>query len=465
MIFLSSPAGKKARTALWILGAALATTSVSCRAADAPPDAATPTPNQKIVAPAPLDFSKSGQTWAFLGDSITHGGEYHQWIQLFLATRYPGRNFWTLNAGRSGDNARGAVGRVRFDLKEAAPNGVAPDVVFVHFGMNDVGRTGYTTKSAPNRESMTGRLETYAKTMEAVVEQTQKLGARVVIISPTIYDNEGGKDDAGRGAKPGLNEQLGVYGQTGQKLAQGNGFPFIDVHTPMTQLSAEHRAENPNWTLTRDRVHPNNDGQEVFAYYILKALEPQPYVYRVAIDAAKNKFEAQGATVLEHNATSQKVAFTLNESALPFPVAEKDGGLLKEVPFAAELNQQLLRVSGLEAGRYQLKIDGAIVAETDAKELAAGVNLLANPKTPQFQAALKVRALIFPEKRQLESNMRDLQVMIGIGTDKYNLQTDNETAFKELETWLTLPTNKSGGFSLQRELRDFSRLTLPPRAF
>ena len=30
---------------------------------------------------------------------------------------------------------------------------------------------------------------------------------------------------------------------------------------------------------------------------------------------------------------------------------------------------------------------------------------------------------------------------------------------------LTLPTNKSGGFSLQRELRDFSRLTLPPRAF
>ena len=397
----------------WILCAALATTSASCRAADAPPAKTAPNaatsakPAANGAKQEPIDFFKAGQTWGFLGDSITHGGDYHQNIQLFLATRYPGRDIWTRNFGRSGDSAKGILmsKRVSFDMGENTP-----DIVFVHLGMNDVGRSGYEkNKQTLPRTKETGNTANYAERMEQVADQVRALGAQVVIVTPTIYDDKGG-DEKGRNYSRGLDEQLGVYGEVGGELAARKGYPFIDVHTPMDELSAKMRATNASWTLARDRVHPTDDGHEIFAYYILKSVKPQPYVYRVEIDAAKDKFEAQGATVVEHKATAQKVSFTLNESALPFPLTDKDDGFTEMVPFVADLNQQTLRVAGLEAGRYDVRIDGASVAQVEAIELAAGINLATNDKTPQYQAAMKIRELISPEKRVLERAERDVSV-------------------------------------------------------
>ena len=137
------------------------------------------------------------------------------------------------------------------------------------------------------------------------------------------------------------------------------------------------------------------------------------------------------------------MVFTLNEKALPFPLTEKDGGF-KLVPFVADLNQQTLRVSGLEAGKYEIRIDGAPVAQVEAKEIAAGVNLATNEKTPQYQAALKIRELISPEKKALERAERDLAVtMLSIGP-AYNWETDDETARQELEKWIAGLKNTKG---------------------
>ena len=48
---------------------------------------------------------ESGNIICFLGDSITHGGQYHEFLQLFYATRYPNLKLTFLNCGISGDNA------------------------------------------------------------------------------------------------------------------------------------------------------------------------------------------------------------------------------------------------------------------------------------------------------------------------------------------------------------------------
>lgn len=426
--------------------AALAISAVSCHANEATPKVAATLPNPapqpaKAETPqAPLDFEKSGQTWAFLGDSITHSGSYHQYVQLFLSTRYPGRDFWTLNAGRSGDTSAGAIGarRVAFDLKPSDP-----DVVFLHFGMNDVGWTGYKGKVYP--DSQTKRMEAYAKSMEKLVGQVQNLGAKVAIVSPTAYDDTSANQKSNRNLRTGLNEELGRYGEFGAALASANGFPFVDVHAPMTRMKDERQAKDEKFTLTRDRVHPNDGGNEVFAFQILKQIGVQPLVYRVEIDAATNKAQAQNATVVQHAATPRKVTFELNESALPFPIVKENWGFKGLVPFEKELNQQTLRVSGLAEGKYQLSIDGQPVAQTDAKELAQGLNLSDNEKTPQYQVALAIRELIFPEKQELERAVRDLSVlMVDIGPDKYNWEMDDETALKAVAAWYESKPDKGG---------------------
>ncbi len=56
------------------------------------------------------------------------------------------------------------------------------------------------------------------------------------------------------------------------------------------------------------------------------------------------------------------------------------------------LNQQVLKLTGLEAPRYQLRIDGTHVGELSKDQLSAGVNLAEQP-TPMFRQAMTVHRL------------------------------------------------------------------------
>ena len=75
-----------------------------------------------------------GERVAFFGDSITHGGSYHGYLQLYWNTRYPGSGVRILNCGRGGGTAASGLSRFDTDLL-----GLKPDRVFVMFGMNDLG--------------------------------------------------------------------------------------------------------------------------------------------------------------------------------------------------------------------------------------------------------------------------------------------------------------------------------------
>ena len=81
---------------------------------------------------------KSGDTVCFLGDSITHGGQFHEFLQLFYATRYPNIALTFFNCGISGDNAEGMSYRFKDDVLMHNPSHV-----FFMTGMNDVIRTLY----------------------------------------------------------------------------------------------------------------------------------------------------------------------------------------------------------------------------------------------------------------------------------------------------------------------------------
>lgn len=326
------------------------------------------------------------------------GGLYHQYIQLFLATRFPGKDLQTLNLGHSGGTAEGGIERLTWDF---LPD--PPAIVFVHFGMNDVKRPQYPPKDVhPPDTQRTPVRDTYRKNMTQLTDRLAAAGSTIIILSPTNYDDTAaGKKEPVGGH---LNEELGLFGGIGKELAEQKGYAFVDLHTPMTSITAEKQKENPKWSFTADRIHPKNGGDEVMAYTILKTLEAPGIVYDVALDAAGKPVREENAKLSGASAEAGGLAFTLEENALPFPVLKNDRGFA-HVPFQEELNRQLLTVTGLAPGQYQLTIDGTEVGAFSAEDFAAGINLATIDKTPQFKAAKELHHLIVERKFVIEQRM------------------------------------------------------------
>ena len=149
---------------------------------------------------AAADFTE-GERVAFLGDSITQGGRYLGYLQLFHNLRHPGSRTTFLNVGVSGDTATGGLKRFDWDV---APQ--KPDRVFVMFGMNDVDHGLYAEgkKGAEvdgPREAVFAR---YRGNLAEIAGKVDALGAKLVPMTPTPFDEYAAK--ASRAPEKGCNE-------------------------------------------------------------------------------------------------------------------------------------------------------------------------------------------------------------------------------------------------------------------
>lgn len=81
--------------------------------------------------------------------------------------------------------------------------------------------------------------------------------------------------------------------------------------------------------------------------------------------------------------------------------------MLSLIPIEKDLNQEILSVSGLAEGRYEVRIDGVAIGQHTAKELAQGINLGFKEATPQFKQAQGV-AKLNEQRRNAEVQARSL---------------------------------------------------------
>jgi hypothetical protein len=103
-----------------------------------------------------------------------------------------------------------------------------------------------------------------------------------------------------------------------------------------------------------------------------------------------------------------------SDKALPLPVSLRDGDTeLAELAGAGleALNQQVLRLTGLSSGRYEVVIDGMVVGRYTEAELLAGVNL-AREETPMARQARPVSWKV-AERHELELVRRRLLLAAG----------------------------------------------------
>ena len=341
-----------------------------------------------------------GERVAFFGDSITHGGAYHIYLQLFWSTRYPGSGVRLLNCGISGGTAASGLARFDADLLELKPNRV-----FVMFGMNDVGLGNYA-KEPPDEKLKAARaasISTYEANQRKIVERLAEKGIKTVLITPSPYDQycEGLKKDWVTGNEPGLVTCAEVV----RALAAERNLGVVELHRPMTEIFKQ----NVTRPICRDRVHPKDGGHMLMAALILDGMYVNPFVARAAVDAktgkaflpsARNHTDAEGkrrpdcfnARVTHVVKRADGVAFTYAPKALPFPEIPVYTNAVTLYPITERLNREILIVENLAPGKYALAFDGKTVGEFTAEEFYAGVNvaLLDTPNQRLARAAAEV---------------------------------------------------------------------------
>jgi hypothetical protein len=217
--------------------------------------------------------------------------------------------------------------------------------------------------------------------------------------------------------------------------AEERGLGFVNMYEPLNRLTREGRQEDAEFTLIEDSVHPGEAGQVVMALALLEDIGAEPVVSKIHIirEGSRVKVEAENGRLSDVN--SDKISFSFKSQSLPW-VVPSDAALGFEMTDAAKfMSQEILQVIGLESGEYKLLIDGESVGIYSHVNLANVVFLQENPKTPQYQQAMKVAELNKERNDEAVRPLRDLWIQLKF--QRYReAETLEEEEEEEIEEWM-----------------------------
>jgi lysophospholipase L1-like esterase len=396
------------------------------------------------AAPGAVDsfFLKNGDRVCFYGDSITEQRFYGVDVETFVLTRFPGLKVKFVNSGVGGDTVSGGwAGPIDLRLKrDVFP--FKPNVVTIMLGMNDGRYTAFNDKNFAD----------YTNGYEHIIQSLQQHlpGVKIVLIQPTPYD-----DVTSPTSFPGgYNAVLQRYAAFVRQLAAVHNLTCVDFMTPLVELMQKAQAQSAG--LAREvipgRIHPSPVTELVMARLLLNAWNAPVTVTSVAIGASENAvLQSDNTTVSGLKAESGNVSWTQKDESLPFPIlglhenwpqyppVGRHGNSLtffwpapqpqwgytnpatdKIIDLAGiykALDQELLSVSGLKAGDYQLKINGQLIGKFSASQLRKGINL-ACYRTPMLEQSYNVLALVWKQTQWRYFAWRGIQTELSDNIDR-----------------------------------------------
>jgi lysophospholipase L1-like esterase len=215
----------------------------------------------------------------FLGDSITYGGEYIEFLEASLRSKYPNLELDFINLGLpsetlSGLSEEGHAGGAfpRPDLHERLDRiieKVKPDFIFACYGMNDGIYMPFNDERFQRFRQGTLRLH----------QKAEAAGIRIIQLTPPVFDSralQGGKIPAGMYSR--YNDVLDVY-SAWLKAEIGKNVIVIDIHDPINLYLAAKRV-----ILASDGVHIGSEGHNFVARELLFQLESVRPSFRLVDD-------------------------------------------------------------------------------------------------------------------------------------------------------------------------------------
>ena len=350
------------------------------------------------------NFFKDGERVNFIGNSITHGGEFHSYIILYYATRFPSQKVTFYNSGIWGDSANQFLKRMDKDILTNKA-----DYAVVMAGMNDVNRVLYSDKRKHEPDIEKQRqdaLNNYRNNLEKVILRLRQEGMKIIIQKPSIYDQTAKMPMENMS---GVNDALAKCCLIIDDLAGEYQLQVVDYYTPMNQVNIALQKKDSSATIVSyDRIHPATPGSFLMAAEFLKQTLSPAVVSSVSI-TKRRQAAALHCKLSGLSFQKDSVMFDLDQESLPFPIpgaAEEVAGL---IGFDEALNKQLIKIDGLKKGSYTLYIDQERVATFTSAQLKRGVNL-APCRTPQARQAQEVAKQV-AAYRQAYRGLRDIKIV------------------------------------------------------
>jgi len=328
---------------------------------------------------------KQGDRVVFYGDSITDQRLYTTFAETYVVTRFPRMNVTFVHSGWGGDRVTGGGGGpIDLRLKRDVIT-YRPTVMTIMLGMNDGSYRAFDQ----------GIYDTYINGYKHILQsvQTALPGLRVTVIQPSPFDDT----TRAPGWDPGYNSVLVRYGDSIKDLALQEKQTVADLNSPVVAMLVKAKESDATQAqkIIPDRVHPGPGGHLIMAEALLKSWNAPATVAAVEIDAAgKRVANTSNATVRDLSVASG-LTWTETDNALPMPINMSDPVValaVRSSDFVEALDQEPLKVTGLTAAKYSLKIDGQEVGTFTPEQLAGGVNLALLP-TPMAKQAAEVHQL------------------------------------------------------------------------
>jgi lysophospholipase L1-like esterase len=373
-------------------------------------------------------YLHDGDRVVFYGDSITEQRYYPVAIETYVRTRFPNLQVKFVDSAVGGARVTGNWASSSED--ESLERDVfpfKPTVVTIMLGMNDGMYRPFDQKI----------FDTYVKGYQYIIQQLQSHlpGVRIVLIETSPWDDVTQKPSYlsnPNNLPGGYNDTLQHYCQFVRKLGAEHHFMVVDFNSPLVKLMQEAEKADPALAgkIIPGRIHPGASTELAMAQILLKAWNAPATVTNVAINAQSNivtKSMSTGVSAL--SASGQGITWTQTDQSLPYPIMtmhstkwpqfppDPFGGYPPSIfwklpplegpetnPVAqmvvrltnmyGNLDKEMLKVTGLAAASYSLKIDGKAVGRFTNEQLAQGINL-AQYDTPMMEQADKVLTLVW----------------------------------------------------------------------
>ena len=215
----------------------------------------------------PGDLVRSAKRIAVLGDSITQDGRWVADLAAWMEEQ--GLPADVINVGLSSETVSGLteVGHAGgtfprpdlFDRLDRVLTVTRPDVVLAMYGMN----------CGIYQPLDDGRFAKFKDGIERLHAAVEKAGARIIHLTPPIYDKQPG--NPGPAGAADYDAVLAAY-STWLLSKRAAGWGVIDVHGPMKAALEARRKENPEATFTPDCIHPNDAGHWAIGRAVIAGL-------------------------------------------------------------------------------------------------------------------------------------------------------------------------------------------------
>ncbi len=332
---------------------------------------------------------------------------YTLFTETYVMTRFPQMRVTFVNSGVSGDRVTGGQGGSIYVRLQRDVFAYKPTVMTIMLGMNDGAYRAFDQEI----------FDAYAGGYRHIIQMAKQAvpGIRLTLIRLSPYDDV---------TRPltfagGYNKVLVRYGEFVEELGQDEGFTLADLNTSVVAALSECHSLGPEGAqkFIPDREHPGPGGHLLMAEALLKAWKAPAVVAAVEIDAASKRAVRQDNTQIADLETSDRITWTELDRALPMPLSSEDQSValaLRSSDFVEALDQEPLKITGLTAARYTLKVDGSGLGSFTKEQLAAGINLATLP-TPMAKQAARVHDLTvrhnllhFARWRMVQLNLRNI---------------------------------------------------------